>query len=117
MREDVRRQEQDATRAVAQFLNAVATIDYNGGDEALDRIRIAETAMDVYLTDSLASCAEDVMIAATKLVHHDELSESRSGEADNADALRRRLGLMSAAHKFHNDFRVSRNLPVRETYI
>jgi hypothetical protein len=113
-REEHRRQEQDATRAVARFLGSVADINPGGGEEAMIRIRSEVIAMDVYLNDALAESAEDVVIAAAKLVYGDDLSGQEASEEDPVlMKLRGRLELAKAAHKFHNDFRVSRSLPAR----
>lgn len=117
-REDDRRQEQDATRAVAAFLSSVAALNPDGGDEALNSVRTAALAMDVYLSDALVSSAEDVVLAVVALTHADELDDYEDDERTRRRArLRGRLELARAAHKFQNDFRVSRNLPVRKSYL
>jgi hypothetical protein len=118
-REDDRRFEKDAAQAVGTFLSRVYSIDSDGGDLAMDEVRSAALAMDIYLNDALASSAGNVVTAAAAYLYMDELDETddTNGRYNKLSHLRRRRELHMAARKFHNDFRASRGLPRRDVYV
>ena len=121
-REDDRRFEKDAAQAVGVFLSRVYSIDSDGGDRAIDEVRSAALAMDIYLDDALASSAGNVVTATASYLYIDEADERHDFDDDidrktAVNSLRLRSELHRAAQKFHNDFRLTRGLPERDVYV
>lgn len=121
-REDDRRFEKDAAQAVGAFLSRVYSIDPDSSDLAMDQVRSAALAMDIYLDDALASSAGNVVTAVAAYLSMDELDETDDTDGPNDTAttlsgLQLRLKLHQAARHFHNDFRTSRGLPGRDVYV